>query len=369
MLLEADYYSDDRILDTVSGLLFSPLTGAERNSFYDVKDWDFSQPYDYGANDLATPEDLNTSATITFSNKGAPSLYYRFFGDFTFPETDPTWDQVSGTVDYFVELNYQSREHYYDRIAFVDAAADFQTVLTYEWPDLLIGGDEIRGGDNDDVLAGYTGDDILIGGAGHDTLYGGEGLDAAYYAGPLRDYDITPLSNIVDPFAVDPLTRLDGWYIADTQTNRDGDDRVTGVERFYFSDLVLGFDDTTAAAYSLYEAAFNRAPDEEGLGFWIAKLEEGMTFEETSARFIDSVEFLSLYGENPTDGEFLNALYYNILDRKADPEGLDFWLEQMTVDPSKTQAKVLADFALSQENQANLAGTVSNGMLFESWFV
>lgn len=353
MLIESDYYSDDRVLDTASGFLLSSLLGEERADYYDVKDWSF------------------TEGIVTFSNKASPKLYYRFFGDFAFPEQGVTWDTITGSVDYFLELDYEYFEKYYDRVVFADIAEqDIQTLLFAQWSDLLVGDDELRGGDHDDVLAGYKGDDILIGGKGQDLLLGGEGKDYAIFSGLLRDYDIIANPKIQSPFENEKGTLLEGWVVADTVQNRDGEDLVVGIERFYFSDLVLAFDveGVPANAYSLYEAAFGRTPDESGLGFWIAQLEEGMLFEEVSARFIDSPEFVSLYGENPTDGEFLTALYFNILDRDPDPGGMEWWLNEIENNSARTRAKVLAEFALSEENQANIAGDISSGVVYESWF-
>ena len=57
------------------------------------------------------------------------------------------------------------------------------------------------------------------------------------------------------------------------------------------------------------------------LGFWISKVDEGMSMVGVAARFIDSEEFRSLYGQSPTNGEFLTKVYNNVLNREPHSEG------------------------------------------------
>lgn len=123
-----------------------------------------------------------------------------------------------------------------------------------------------------------------------------------------------------------------------------------------------------AQAYRLYNAAFDRTPDPEGLGYWIHEMNKGMPHAEVSARFIDSAEFRTLYGVNPTNELFLTKLYNNILERDPDPNGYQWWLDQMYTNPEKTQAKVLADFAESSENKLQTeAEIIGVGILIDPW--
>jgi hypothetical protein len=47
--------------------------------------------------------------------------------------------------------------------------------------------------------------------------------------------------------------------------------------------------------------------------------------------------------------------------------GYNWWLNELNTNPSKTKAKVLADFAESGENQAGVASLVGNGIAYEPW--
>jgi Domain of unknown function (DUF4214)/FG-GAP-like repeat len=120
-------------------------------------------------------------------------------------------------------------------------------------------------------------------------------------------------------------------------------------------------------AYRIYKAAFDRTPDTGGLGYWIAQMDKGMDVVEVAARFIDSPEFRSLYGTNPSNAEFLTKVYSNVLDRTPDEAGLAWWVNEMKTNPAKSWQKVLADFSESTENQANVASLIANGIAYDSW--
>ena len=74
---------------------------------------------------------------------------------------------------------------------------------------------------------------------------------------------------------------------------------------------------------------------------------------EISSRFIDSNEFKSIYGTNPTNETFITNLYLNVLDRVPDNSGLAWWVDQLDNNSEKTWEKVLADFSESPENIEN----------------
>ena len=148
--------------------------------------------------------------------------------------------------------------------------------------------------------------------------------------------------------------------------------RLANVERLKFSDAVMVLDPpiSVGQAYRIYKAAFNRDPmagDTKGLGYWIAQIDKGMDLIEVSARFVDSNEFRSLYGTNPTNEQFLTKLYQNVLGRQPEASGFNWWLNELNTNPEKTKAKVLADFAESSENQTGVINLIGNGITYEPW--
>lgn len=123
----------------------------------------------------------------------------------------------------------------------------------------------------------------------------------------------------------------------------------------------MAIDDNAAQAYSLYEAAFNRAPDLDGLGYWNKEFDQGASLESVSQRFITSPEFTGLYGPALSTDAFVTALYQNILDRAPEQSGLAFWVDQLQTG-AKNEAQVLASFSESNENKIALSGIIQNGV-------
>ena len=74
----------------------------------------------------------------------------------------------------------------------------------------------------------------------------------------------------------------------------------------------------------LYKAYFGREPDETGLNYWLRANVQGHHLEEISDFFAQSEEFVSLYGSVSND-EFVTLLYRNVLNREPDESGLSYW--------------------------------------------
>jgi len=88
------------------------------------------------------------------------------------------------------------------------------------------------------------------------------------------------------------------------------------------------------AIAGLYVAYFNRAPDPEGLTFWVNQLDNGRDFATISQDFADSPEakeifpFLATPDVSALDPENLvTSIFNNMFDRDPDPAGLAFWVE------------------------------------------
>ena len=224
------------------------------------------------------------------------------------------------------------------------------------FPELLEGKDghdSIAALAGNDTLYGGSGNDTLIGGEGNDTSNGGAGIDIAVFQGRRSEYQFTSRPDL-------------SWTISDSIPARDGTDILFGVERIKFSDIGIAVDSSGVAgqAYRIYKAAFNRTPDNGGLGYWIAQMDKGMNAVDVSARFIDSPEFRGLYGQNPSNADFLTKVYTNVLGRTPDQGGYNWWLNELNTNPTKTKAKVLADFAESGENQTGVASLIGNGIQY-----
>ena len=219
----------------------------------------------------------------------------------------------------------------------------------------------VVGTDAIDRLFGGGGSDRFYSSKGNDVLDGGDGTDAVTFKGKATDFRVEKVGG--------------NWLVRDTRSDaavNQGEDTLTGVERIAFEDKVLALDTDGVAgkAYRVYKAAFNRDPmqgDTSGLGFWIDKMDNAMDLIEVSARFVDSNEFRSLYGTNPTNEQFLTKLYTNVLGRQPEASGFNWWLNELNTNPEKTKAKVLADFAESAENQTGVVSLIGNGITYDPW--
>lgn len=148
-------------------------------------------------------------------------------------------------------------------------------------------------------------------------------------------------------------------------THKDGQQVVlAGVERMHFSDGAYAFDIDGSAgqAYRLYRAAFNREPDEAGVGYWIGKLDAGASLDAVAQSFIWSREFESLYGANPNDEAFLSAVYRNVLHRAPDADGYAYWMKALK--GAFDRADLLVLFSESTENVAQVVGSIEHGFAY-----
>lgn len=183
--------------------------------------------------------------------------------------------------------------------------------------------------------------------SGSETIDGGAGIDTAVYAGARSSYTITHNS--------------DGSY---TVAGNGVSDTLVNMERLQFSDAKVAIDvnGDGGQAYRLYQAAFDRAPDAAGLGFWINALDHGAALNDVSQGFVSSAEFSSKYGALDNTS-FVNQLYENVLHRAGESAGVQYWTNELNTH-SLTEAQVLAYFSESPENQAALIGTIQNGMTY-----
>ena len=206
------------------------------------------------------------------------------------------------------------------------------------------------GGDANDTLIGNTLVNRLTGGLGNDSLDGGAGLDTGAYSTRHAAYTVAAGGS--------------GWSVG----GPDGTDTLTGIERLQFQDAHLGFDVDGSAGqvYRLYKAAFARTPDLAGLGYWVARMDDGtVSLEQTANGFIASAEFQSLYGARSSNGQFVTALYLNVMGRAPDAGGYGYWVNQLA-SSLQSRAQALVAFSESGENKSATASLSANGILYAS---
>jgi len=115
-------------------------------------------------------------------------------------------------------------------------------------------------------------------------------------------------------------------------------------------DQVTGLNTDSGRMFRLYNAAFARFPDADGLAYWIDHFSSGSISDQGVAQsFIISNEFGETYGTNISNATYLENLYVNVLGRDSDQGGYNFWLDLLNNGRERNQ--LLLDFAESPENK------------------
>ncbi len=110
----------------------------------------------------------------------------------------------------------------------------------------------------------------------------------------------------------------------------------------------------TDSVVRIYLAVFDRLPDDEGLAYWVAEYQRGVSLLDIGAAFMVSTEWSDRYGA-VDDARFVELLYTNVLGREADPGGRNYWQETLT--SGVIRGEVLLQFSESSEFVAQ-TGTV-----------
>jgi alpha-tubulin suppressor-like RCC1 family protein len=98
----------------------------------------------------------------------------------------------------------------------------------------------------------------------------------------------------------------------------------------------------------LYFATFVRIPDFGGLRFWTNEFRSGArSINVISDAFVTVPEFVARYG-NPTNAQYIDQLYRNILGRAGEAAGVAFWVGELDAG-RQSRGSVLLAFSQSPE--------------------
>ncbi len=126
---------------------------------------------------------------------------------------------------------------------------------------------------------------------------------------------------------------------------------------------------SNAQIASLYNAALGRQPDLPGLEYYAVRLAKGeMSLHQEAVNFLASPEFLAKYpaaaaaadNGGVDDQAFVTQLYQNILHRTPGSTEMAYYVSDLQGTlagvPQQDRAQLLINFAVSHENQADIAG-------------
>ena len=156
-----------------------------------------------------------------------------------------------------------------------------------------------------------------------------------------------------------------------TVVTSDGSDTLYNVEKLLFTDYWVSlFPQQTPAGqiYRLYQAAFERSPDLDGIGYWIYQSESGLDMVSVATAFAQSAEFGRIYGADPSPESIVYGLYRNALRREPDEQGFDYWVNQLRSNELDT-AKVMLSISESTESQQLSADALAVGVVYAPWIV
>lgn len=203
-------------------------------------------------------------------------------------------------------------------------------------------------------IRGSSFNDTVVANGGPLMIEGGDGSDTVVYTGQRSDFGHD--------------LQGDGSIVVD---KAGGDnDLLIDVERIDFEDGDLIYDlasPNVGLVYRIYSASFDRTPDEGGLRFWTDVVDQIQADQPElnievflAEQFVGSDEFEQLFGVDPSNEEYVNAMYLNVLDRLPDQAGCDYW--KNLLDQGYHREGVLVQFAQSDENREKTAPDLDDGI-------
>jgi WD40 repeat protein len=213
--------------------------------------------------------------------------------------------------------------------------------------------DDLAGSERDDYILGFDGDDTVSASPGSDLVDGGPGTDTFHY-----DFGASEIGRSIRTDGSVQVTKPDSSV-----------DTLLSVERVETDDgnFLYGLSENVEAVYRIYAAAYGRTPDEGGLRFWTDQLDQrgggapdNADKEFLAGFFLTANEFTDLYGANPSDYDYIDAMYENVLARLPDQAGYDFWVGQMQQGLGRDD--ILIHFAESDENKLQTAPDLADGI-------
>lgn len=218
-----------------------------------------------------------------------------------------------------------------------------------------------------DCVDGFGGNDVFFGngvGKSDDIFYGGAGVDTSVLRGKSTSYTIANAS-VWNEYT--KKSDLLGITVTD-KTGLDGRQQLTGVERLQFTDGTLALDfnrgDNGYKAAMLIGAAFGKDKVAAFFAPGIQLFDSGMTTDAVATLITDLKLIENTIGSTSNQA-FVGAVYKNVMGLL--PDALSEALYTRYLDSgamSKSQLLTLAAGVGTLENQINLTGLQTNGILY-----
>lgn len=235
----------------------------------------------------------------------------------------------------------------------IDLSGILGAVLGLLSPDGSLDPDDYLDEDGNVDLSKF--DRVLIGTEGRDTFSLTE--DVPTYVDGRGDIDWVHFGRSVEGMAFAAGSNAVVFVDGDTPYYFENVERVSFFEGALYLDTGAG--ENAGIAYRLYQATFDRTPDNDGVKWWVAELDGGMSAHEAAAGFAHSNEFRATYGELDNEA-FVSAIYENVLGRSAESAGYSYWLGELE-SGRMDRGQVLLGFSESEENVELVGQAIEGG--------
>ncbi len=88
----------------------------------------------------------------------------------------------------------------------------------------------------------------------------------------------------------------------------------------------------------LYVSLFGRAPELEGLNYWVSQLQAGKSSQEIAQAMFNVPPSRAYYPSNLSNSEIIAKFYLNVLGRQADAGGLAYWTSRLDAESNSGPA-------------------------------
>ncbi|WP_187277192.1 DUF4214 domain-containing protein [Methylobacterium sp. WL103] len=195
------------------------------------------------------------------------------------------------------------------------------------------------------------GDELLRGGSKGDFLILGDGSDTVDGGAGFDHVQINePLANYA--------TRVEGNKFVVTNLQTTAETTIQNAEYIKFGDAVVinASNSDEAVIARMYNAVLDRSADPNGLEYHWTADHAGTSLKGIADAFLGSAEFQAQHG-SLTNSEFVTLMYDNMLHRSPDTEGFNYFVKLLD-SSSISKADVVVSFAASAEAEAKTAGTI-----------
>jgi hypothetical protein len=96
---------------------------------------------------------------------------------------------------------------------------------------------------------------------------------------------------------------------------------------------------TNESVTKLYVATFDRAPDANGLNYWVGTK---VALESIASSFFEQNETKALYPDGYSNIDFINSIYTNLFKHSPDQKGLTYWQNKLDTNQISKSNFILA---------------------------